>query len=109
MTEKPQGMLAPYFFLSYSRSDPLAGHPQKNPDHLVERFYRDLTEAVQRRASLTAGVVSGFFDQRIPVGSNWKQSITEALSATQVFVPLYSVGYLTNSWPGREFACFRRR
>jgi FxsC-like protein len=109
MTDEPGGILAPYFFLSYARSDPLAGQPGKNPDHLVERFYRDLTEAVQRRASQAAGVASGFFDQRIPVGSDLKQSITKALSATQVFVPLYSVGYLTNSWPGREFAFFRRR
>jgi FxsC-like protein len=108
MTEKP-GMLAPYFFLSYARSDPLAGNPRENPDHLVDRFFKDLTDAVKRHASRDAGVVSGFFDQEIPVGSDWKQAIIQALSAAQVFVPLYSVGYLTNSWPGREFACFRRR
>lgn len=109
MTEKQERALAPYFFLSYARSAPLAGHPHRNPDHLVERFYKDLTEAVRTQASLAAEVVSGFFDQKIPVGSDWKQSITEALSAAQVFVPLYSVSYLTNSWPGREFACFKQR
>jgi hypothetical protein len=103
------GMLAPYFFLSYARSDPLTGNPRENPDHLVERFFRDLTDAVRRHASRGAGVVSGFCDQEIPVGSDWKRSITQALSAAQAFVPLYSAGYLTSSWPGREFACFRRR
>lgn len=100
---------APYFFLSYARSDPLAGNPEENPDELVETFFSDLTDAVQRHASRGGGVVSGFFDQKIPVGSDWKQFIARALSAAQVFVPLYSVGYLTNSWPGRELTCFRNR
>lgn len=108
MSDEP-GMLAPYFFLSYARSDPLTGNPRENPDHLVKTFFRDLTDAVQRHASRGAGIVSGFFDQEIPVGSDWKRSITQALSAAQAFVPLYSVGYLTNTWSGREFACFRRR
>jgi FxsC-like protein len=109
MTKVQQGMLAPYFFLSYCRSAPLAGNPQENPDHLVDQFFRDLTRAVQDRASHAADVVAGFFDQRLPPGSDWKRVITQALSAAQVFVPLYSVGYLTNSLPGREFTCFGQR
>ena len=48
-------------------------------------------------------------DREIPPGSDWNQFITRALSAAQVFVPLYSVGYLTNSWPGRELTCFKER
>jgi FxsC-like protein len=108
MNENPVNMISPYFFLSYERSDPLTG-PAGHPDHLVERFFRDLSNAVQNLATRTTGAVSGFFDQRLPVGSDLKQSITLALSATQVFVPLYTVGYLTNSWPGREFACFTDR
>jgi FxsC-like protein len=98
---------APYFFLSYARSDPLAGNPDEKPDQLVETFFGDLTNAV-RDASGSEGVV-GFFDQDIPVGSDWKQFTTRALSAAQVFVPLYSVAYLTNSWPGRELTCFKKR
>jgi len=108
MIEKA-GMHTPYFFLSYARSDPLAGNPEENPDHLVERFFTDLTNAVRSRAHGTKGAVSGFFDQKIPLGSDLKLFITQALSASQVLVPLYSVGYLTNSWPGREFAYFLRR
>jgi FxsC-like protein len=109
MTDDQRDPLAPYFFLSYARSDPLAGQPRQDPDHLVERFFRDLTAAVQDRASRAAETVSGFFDQRLPVGSDLKQSIAQALSAAQVFVPLYSVSYLANSWPGREFTCFKWR
>jgi FxsC-like protein len=104
-----RGIFAPYFFLSYARSDPLAGNPQENPDKLVERFFGDLVEAVRQRASRRAGLDPGFFDQQIPVGSDWKQRLSQALSTAQVFVPLYSIGYLTNSWPGREFTCFQRR
>ena len=99
---------APYFFLSYARSDPLAGNRYEDPDELVETFFSDLTDAVRRHASGGEGV-SGFYDQGIPVGSDWKLSVTRALSAAQVFVPLYSVGYLTSSWPGRELACFKKR
>jgi FxsC-like protein len=100
---------APYFFLSYARSDPLAGNPEEDPDEPVVTFFADLTAAVKRHASKGRKDVSGFFDLNIPVGSDWKQFATRALSAAQVFVPLYSVGYLTNSWPGRELACFKKR
>src|SRR6202167_3652947 len=100
---------APYFFLSYARSDPLAGNPEEDPDEPVVTFFADLTAAVKRHASSGRKDASGFFDLDIPVGSDWKQFTTRALSAAQVFVPLYSVGYLTNSWPGRELACFKKR
>jgi FxsC-like protein len=98
-----------YFFLSYAHSDPLAGYPQPNPDHLVMKFFRDLMEAVRSRASLRKSLVSGFFDQEIPAGSDLKKLLTNALSTAQVFVPLYSAGYLAKSWPGRELACFKQR
>jgi hypothetical protein len=99
---------APYFFLSYARSDPLAGNPDEDPNERVETFFADLSAAVRRHASADDEDV-GFFDQGIPRGSDWKQFITRALSAAQVFVPLYSVEYLANSWPGRELTCFNKR
>lgn len=104
-----QDVPVPYFFLSYARSDPLAGNPEEDPEQPVQTFFSDLTAAVRRHASGDRERVSGFYDQKVPVGSDWKQFITRALSAAQVFVPLYSVGYLTTSWPGRELACFKRR
>jgi FxsC-like protein len=99
---------APYFFVSYARSDPLAGN-EEDPDKLVERFFSDLTLAVNKRSSIDEDSASGFIDRRIPIGSDWKEYTTKALSTAQVFVPLYSVAYLTNSWPGREFTCFKKR
>jgi FxsC-like protein len=100
---------APYFFLSYPRIDPLAGNPDENPDQLVETFFGDLTHAVKRHATGGGDGVSGFYDRAIPVGSDLEKLTTKALSAAQVFVPLYSVAYLNNSWPGRELTCFRKR
>lgn len=99
---------APYFFLSYAPPDPLAGNPEEDPIEPVETFFSDLSAAVRRHAS-AGGRDVGFFDQRIPPGADWKQFVTRALSAAQVFVPLYSVGYLMNSWPGREFTWFNER
>jgi FxsC-like protein len=100
---------APYFFLSYARSDPLAGNPDEDPNEPVETFFADLSAAVRRHASADGAGVAGFLDREMPPGSDWKQFITRALSAAQVFVPLYSVGYLANSWPGRELTCFKER
>jgi FxsC-like protein len=108
MTENPQGIVAPYFFLSYSHLAPTADSSQENPDHLVDRFFKDLATAVHDRASHASGTVAGFFDQRLPTGSDWKRVIIQRLNAAQVLVPLYTVAYLTNSWYGREFACFRQ-
>jgi len=99
---------APYFFLSYAPSDPLAGNPEEDPNKQIETFFDDLSAAVKRYASAESRDV-GFFDRKIPRGADWKQSITGALSAAQVFVPLYSVGYLKKSWPGRELTCFTKR
>jgi FxsC-like protein len=103
------GRRRPYFFLSYAHSNPLAGFPKADPDRWVREFFGDLVAAVRRHASGRADLISGFFDQEIPAGSDWKGALSRALSAAEVFVPLYSVGYLTTSWPGREWACFRQR
>ena len=103
------GMHGPYFFLSYAHSDPLAGYPDANPDELVGEFFGDLAAAVMRHASRRPGMVPGFCDQEIPVGSDQKKSRRQALGAAQVFVPLYSAAYITKSRPGQEWACFRQR
>ena len=100
---------SPYFFLSYAHSDPLAGYPDANPDKLVGEFFGDLGDAVRRWGSLPPGFAPGFYDQEIPVASDWKVSFTRALSAAQVFVPLYSPGYFARSLPGREWECFLKR
>jgi FxsC-like protein len=103
------GQRSSYFFLSYAHSPPLAGTRQADPDQWVRRFFRDLTESVDRLASPRSGLTPGFFDQEIPANADWKASLTRALGATEVFVPLYSPGYFSRSWPGREWACFHQR
>ena len=107
--ESTTGTATPYFFLSYPRIDPLAGNPDEGSGQQVETFFDDLIRAVKRRATGGGEGVSGFYDRAIPIGSDLKQFTTRALSAAQVFVPLYSVAYLKASWPGRELTCFRKR
>ncbi len=98
-----------YFFLSYAHSPPLEGDQRADPDRYVRQFFGDLTDAVSCQASPRSGLIPGFFDQQIPVGSDWKKSLSQAIGAAEVFVPLYSPGYFARSWPGREWACFYRR
>jgi FxsC-like protein len=103
------GHRSSYFFLSYAHSPPLAGSLQADPDRWVTQFFRHLTDSVARHASPLSQRAPGFFDQDIPLNSDWKASLNQALSTAEVFVPLYSPGYFARSWPGREWACFLRR
>jgi FxsC-like protein len=79
------------------------------PDQWIRQFFHELTESVRQQASPQSRLDYGFFDQRIPLGSDWKASLTRALSVAEVFVPLYSPGYFARSWPGREWACYQQR
>lgn len=97
----------PYFVVSYARSPMIFEDP--DVDQWVSTFFRDLESMVSQYASRRSGPIHGFFDQRTLPGLGWKESLSQALSAAQVFVPLYSDGYFTKSLPGREWACFRQR
>jgi FxsC-like protein len=103
------GQRGSYFFLSYAHSPPLTSSLPVDPDQWVGKFFQDLTESVARRASARSGLAPGFFDQDMPLSSDWKASLTGALGTAEVFVPLYSPGYFARSWPGREWSCFDRR
>src|SRR5712691_1696669 len=98
-----------YFFLSYAHSPPLAGSPPARPDEWVRTFFRDLTSAVHGYASHQLGIAPGFYDQEIPLGLDWKTGLAHALGTAEVFVPLYSPGYIARSLPGREWSCFEER
>ena len=100
-----------HFFLSYAHSWPLEGSldTDPDPDQWVQQFFDDLSEAVDQHPGRRRDLAAGFFDQDIPAGSNLNQSLSQALSSAEVFVPLYSPNYLTRAWPGREWASFRRR
>ena len=99
-----------YFFLSYAHSAPLEGEEPGDPDQYVRRFFHDLVRAVKAQAPPPrSGPPAGFSDLAIPVGADWKKSLSDALGAAEVFVPLYSPGYFAKSRPGREWTCFHER
>lgn len=102
-------MTGHYFFLSYAHSVRLAGSLPSDSDPWVRGFFDDLVTAVALRASQRSRLTPGFFDQDIPVGSNWKAVRAQALATAEVFVPLYSPSYIARSLPGREWACFFER
>lgn len=104
-----RGPIRPYFFLSYAHSAPLPGAPDADPDELVGAFFDDLAGAVAQNASGRPGFVPGFYDQEIPLGSNWNESMRLVMGTSQVFVPLCSAAYIARTRPGQEWACFRRR
>ena len=98
-----------YFFLSYAHSAPTSETSRSDTDAWVNVFFEDLSAAVSRRARPATGTEIGFFDQHVPVGSDWKAVLADALGAAEVFVPLYSPGYFSKSWPMRERESFLKR
>src|SRR5258705_5774064 len=91
-----------YFFLSYAHSPPPSDDIQTDTDHWVRIFYEDLCAEVKRLAQPDTGMDIGFFDPLIPPGSDWKVHLARYLGAAEVFVPLYSPGYLNRAWPLSE-------
>ncbi|WP_406859204.1 TIR-like protein FxsC [Streptomyces sp. HUAS MG47] len=99
---------APYFFLSYAHTP--KNHPNdRDPNHWVEHFYRDLCDHVLQLTSLPAGVPAGFMDKQMQPGEGWQESLSEALSYCRVFVPLYSPRYFLSEQCGREWFAFTQR
>ncbi|WP_422774308.1 TIR-like protein FxsC [Plantactinospora sp. WMMC1484] len=98
-----------YFFLSYAHSAPMLEDPRLDPDKWVKVFFDDLSAEIRRRISAPDDRRVGFLDAQLHSGADWAEALTEALGNTQVFVPLYSPGYLSNSWPLGELESFRRR
>lgn len=87
----------PYFFFSYARAD---------DDGHLNRFYRDLREAVRSRTGLRADEI-GFRDQaNLPVGVTWTSELGTALATARVFVALCSPSYFASDTCGREWQMF---
>lgn len=121
MSTRPDGPAQPpgyYYFLSYAHAAPLELAEESetervepidsDADPVVEAFYRDLVQAVSARVAPGRTNI-GFLDQDLPPGADLKAGLAVALGSAQVFVPLYSPGYFTRSWPLREQAAFRHR
>ncbi|ASW54131.1 TIR-like protein FxsC [Plantactinospora sp. KBS50] len=98
-----------YFFLSYAHSAPTSDAVRTDTDPWVGQLFLDLSAEVSRRARPGGGTDTGFFDQHIPLGVDWKVALADALSAAEVFVPLYSPGYFSRPWALGEQKSFRSR
>ncbi|MEG3636357.1 TIR-like protein FxsC [Micromonospora palythoicola] len=98
-----------YFFLSYAHSPPMLEDPRLDPDKWVKVFFDDLSAAIRGQIAAPDDRQVGFFDAQLSSGADWEETLTTALGNTQVFVPLYSPAYLSNSWPLGELEAFRRR
>jgi FxsC-like protein len=98
-----------FFFLSYARSAPIADSPRIDVDAWVRAVFNDLQAEVNELVGRPPSAASGFFDQQISATSDPEARLSEALGQTQVFVPLYSPGYLTKPWTIRERDAFQRR
>jgi FxsC-like protein len=92
---------SPYFFLAYA-------HTQEQS--LVRQLFEDLSTEIRERTTLPLATEVGFMDTPvIPVGSEWRPEVLEALATCRVFLPLYSPRYFDRVECGREWACFAQR
>ena len=92
----------PYeFFFSYTRG---------NNDAFLMRFFEDLSDEVRIRRGLPRGAAVGFLDQNdIELGTSWDPTISQALQASKVLVSVYSPGYFSSAYCGKEWEIFYRR
>lgn len=109
MSARDDARPAPYFFLSYAHTAPLALADPEPPDYWVTTVFQDLSAAVRRAARLPATRPVGFFDGMLKASDDWKARVTAELGDANVFVPLYSPKYFSMTWPGREWTCFTGR
>ena len=102
-----------YFFLSYARLSPLPPVPGTDltdpPDEWVRAFFRDLSDAVNRRAAAGSGLRPGFLDIEVSSGPHGQFGLADELGAAEVFVPLLSPDYYRRSWSRTEWASFEQR
>jgi len=90
---------APYFFLSYSRT---------NLDSYFKKFCRELASTISLKTGCTPAT-AGFVDYEINVGEEWPVALSKALQGCQVFVPFYTPAYFKSDYCGREWQVIRDR
>jgi len=96
------GLAQVRFFISYV-------HDSGEDDRHVGTFYRDLNHDVLMFAGLRATGVAGFCDTALSLGQRWSPSLIDALSTTQVFIPLLSPAYFASPACGKEWQIFTSR
>jgi len=105
--DRPAGGLL-YFFLSYARLGPEDPAEPSEAHDEVGAFFRKLAAEVAARSGAEAEQV-GFYDGQVSYPADLRAALAEALGRAQVFIALYSPGYLDFSWTRREQAAFRQR
>ncbi|WP_433043550.1 TIR-like protein FxsC [Dactylosporangium sp. CS-033363] len=96
----PQATAAPYFFLSYARSD---------DDQYVEQFFKDLSGEVRVRAGLGSAKTVGFLDRNLEMGTIWSKELVDALATCTTFIGLCSPRYIASEPCGQEWQLFAQR
>jgi len=107
----PDGTLP--FFLSYARLGPEALRAPRTAgiapgSDEVGRFFLRLAERVAEHIGGDPTAM-GFYDRQVTYPSDVRDALATALGRAQVFVPLYSPGYLDYSWTRRELAAYTER
>ncbi|HEY0531305.1 MAG TPA: hypothetical protein VGD29_06870 [Actinoplanes sp.] len=98
-----------YFYLSYGHSVRLRADDRPDTDYWAGQLFEELSDEVSRLVDAEPGTPVGYYDDLVGAISDWKATLTGVLSATDVFVALYSPGYFNKSWPLRERAAFAGR
>ena len=94
----------PWFFMSYSKTD---------GDEILKQFYHDLATEVRRLVAYRGDPrpsAVGFMDESsIQTGESWEGTLAEALQRSRTLVCIYSPGYFTSPFCGKEFEVFAMR
>ena len=98
-----------HFYLSHDRSVRRRADDRPGPDGWAGRLFDDLAAEVARLAGAGPRTPVGCRDDLLPPQADRRTAVAEALSGTDVFVPLYSPGWFAKSWPRRERASFAGR
>ena len=98
-----------YFYLSYGHSVRLRADDRPDADHWAGQLFTELSTEVARLTGADRRAAVGYYDDLVRPMTDWKTALTGVLSATDVFVALYSPGYFNKSWPLRERASFTGR
>jgi TIR domain len=106
--------IAPVFFLSYAQAGwPQAGTVRDLNSHVLDLFdtlSADIGELLGRQPGADPGFLwPGFMDRALGGGERWTEELLQAVSTSQVFVPLISPSQLGSRWCAMEWDAFSRR
>lgn len=90
-----------HFYISYARVD---------SDGYLQKFFEDLTYAIQIRLGFPRDTEVGFFGQReFDPQSQWPDDSIEALRTSRTMVSILSPAYFSSEYAGKEWQLFETR